>query len=203
MEHCAVERPSEKPSAVSDEELLTRLKSQDKEALATLYERYSKLVLTIGFRILRDRGEAEDLVQSVFLYLFQKPELFDPEKGGGRSWIIQIAYHRGFDRRTHLAHRQFYLGTELTVAPDTLSGGVDVEHETGLRLNGEQLLEAIAELPEKQRTTLELYFFAGMDWQEIGDRLGDSVDNVRHHYYRGLEKLRKNPSVRRLRGRSL
>jgi RNA polymerase sigma-70 factor, ECF subfamily len=198
-----VERPIERASAISDEELLTRLKRQDKDALALLYERYSRLILTIGFRILRDRGEAEDLVQTVFLYLFQRAELFDADKGTARSWVIQVAYHRAIDKRTYLARRQFYLGTDLTVPPDTLSGGADVERETGLRLNGEQLLEAIAELPEKQRTTLEQFFFEGRDWEEISKRLGDSVANVRHHYYRGLEKLRKNPSVRRLRGRNL
>jgi RNA polymerase sigma factor, sigma-70 family len=198
-----VESPIECASTTSDEVLLTRLKEQDRDALSLLFERYSRLILTIGFRILRDRGEAEDLVQNVFLYLYQKAERFNPERGNARTWIIQVAYHRALDKRTYLAHRQFYLGTDLTVPPDTLSGGADVERETGWRLNGEQLLDAIAELPEKQRTTLELFFFEGMDWQEISDRLGDTVANVRHHYYRGLEKLRKNPSVRRLRGKSL
>jgi RNA polymerase sigma-70 factor, ECF subfamily len=204
-----VDRPIERAAAASDEELLTRLKRQDRDALALLYERYSRLILTIGFRILRDRGEAEDLVQTVFLYLYQRAELYEAEKGAARSWILQVTYHRALDKRTYLARRQFYLGTDLTVPPDTLSGGADVEREAGLRLNGEQLLEAIAELPEKQRTTLELYFFEGSDWQEISERLGDSVANVRHHYYRGLEKLRKNPAiqrlkpVRRLRGRDL
>jgi RNA polymerase sigma-70 factor, ECF subfamily len=204
-----VDRPIERASAASDEELLTRLKQQDRDALALLYQRYSRLILTIGFRILRDRGEAEDLVQTVFLYLYQRAELYEAEKGAARSWILQVTYHRALDKRTYLARRQFYLGTDLTVPPDTLSGGTDVERETGLRLNGEQLLEAIAELPEKQRTTLELYFFEGRDWQEISQRLGDSVANVRHHYYRGLEKLRKNPAIQRLktvrhhRGRTL
>ncbi len=198
-----MDRPIERASSASDEDLLIRLKAQDRDALALLFERYSRLILTIGFRILRERGEAEDLVQSVFLYLFQRAELYKAERGGARSWIIQVAYHRALDKRTYLAHRQFYIGTDLTVPPDTLSGDTDVERETGLRLNGEQLLDAIAELPDKQRTTLELFFFEGMDWQEISDRLGDSVANVRHHYYRGLEKLRKNPSVRRLRGKNL
>jgi RNA polymerase sigma-70 factor, ECF subfamily len=208
-EHCAVDRPIERASAASDEELLVRLKQQDRDALALLYERYSRLILTIGFRILRDRGEAEDLVQTVFLYLYQRAELYEADKGAARSWILQVTYHRALDKRTYLARRQFYLGTDLIVSPDTLSGGADVEREAGLRLNGEQLLEAIAELPEKQRTTLELYFFEGSDWQEISERLGDSVANVRHHYYRGLEKLRKNPAIQRLkavrhhRGRTL
>ena len=195
-----MERPVEGTSATSDEELLTRLKAQDREALGILFDRYSRLVLAIGFRVLRDRGEAQDLLQTVFLYLFQKADRFNAERGSAKTWIIQIAYHRALDKRTYLAHRQFYLGTDLNVAPDTLSADEDVERETDLRLSGEHLFAAIGDLPEKQRVTLELFFFEGMDWQEIGDRLGDSVANVRHHYYRGLEKLRKNPSVRRLRG---
>ena len=194
-----MERLVDHSTAMTDEELLTRLKVQDREALALLFERYSRLILTIGFRILRERGEAEDLVQNVFVYLFQKAALFDAGKGEAKSWIIQVAYHRALDKRIYLAHRQFYLGTDLMVPPDILSGGGDVEHEIGLWLNREQLIEAIGKLPEKQRGTLEMYFFESLDWEEISERLKDSVANVRHHYYRGLEKLRKNPIVRRLR----
>lgn len=179
------ERSANPPSGMTDEEALTRLKAKDKDALEVLFERYSKMVLTIGFRILRDYGEAEEVAQNVFLYLYQKAELFHSEKGTARAWIAQVAYHRALDRREYLAHRQFYLGTDLTVPPDTLSGGNDVELEVGAKLKREQLLKAVEDLPEKQRKTLQLFFFEGLELSEISERLGEAVANVRHYYYRG------------------
>jgi len=190
-------------ATVADEEALNRLKSQDKEALALLYERHAQLVLKIAFRVLRDAGEAEELMHTVFLHLYQKAELFDAAKGGGKAWIVQTAYHRALDRREYLEHRQFYSGTDSAQLADTVSGGSNVEREVGARLDREQLLKAIEELPENQRQTLTLYFFEGMELREISERFGESFINVRHHYYRGLEKLRRNISVRRLRDRRL
>jgi RNA polymerase sigma-70 factor, ECF subfamily len=200
---CALEQPIEESSFVTDEEALNCLKEQDKDALALLFARYSKLTLKICYRVLRDFGEAEELTQNVFLHLFQKAERFDANKGSGKAWIIQTAYHRALDRREYLAHRQFYLGTDLSPLADTLSGGNDVEREVGSRLDREHLVKALAELPEKQRRTIELFFFEGFDLHEICERLEDSLINVRHHYYRGLDKLRKNTIVRHLRGRKL
>ncbi len=186
---------------MTDEDALDRLKMQDKDALALLYERYSKLTLKIAFRVLRDYGEAEELMQNVFLHLYQKAELFDASKGTGKAWIVQAAYHRALDRREYLEHRQFYFGTDFTLLADTLSGGNNVEREVGSKLNRERLLEALEDLPENQRVTLTLFFFEGLDLREISERLEDTFINVRHHYYRGLDKLRKNTIVRHLRER--
>lgn len=192
------ERSANPPSGMTDEEALTRLKAKDKDALEVLFDRYSKMVSTIGFRILRDYGEAEEVAQNVFLYLYQKAELFHSEKGTARAWIAQVAYHRALDRREYLAHRQFYLGTDLTVPPDTLSGGNDIELEVGSKLKRDQILKAVEDLPEKQRKTLLLFFFEGLELSEISERLGESVANVRHYYYRGLDKLRGSAVVQRL-----
>jgi RNA polymerase sigma-70 factor (ECF subfamily) len=202
-ECCSQEQSAKEPISVTDEEVLIRLKAQDKEALALLFDRYSRLILTIGFRVLRDYGEAEELVQSVFLYLYQKAELFQPDKGTAKSWITQAAYHRALDRRDYLVYRQFYLGTESEVLPDTLAADFDLEREIGSRLNREQLFKALEELPEKQRLTLTLNFFEGLELREIGERLGDSIANVRHNYYRGLDKMRKSALVRSLRDKKL
>jgi RNA polymerase sigma-70 factor (ECF subfamily) len=202
-EHRAVERPIEEPSLVTDEEALIRLKARDKDALALLFERYSRLVLAIGYRILRDYGEAEDLVQNLFLYLYQTADLYEAEKGSGRSWITQKAYSRALDRRDFLVHRQFYLGTDSKVQPDTLAGDFDLEREIASKLNRGQLLKALEELPDKQHLTLKLNFFEGLDMHEIGERLGESLAQVRHNYYRGLDKLRKSALVRSLRDRKL
>ena len=193
----------EGPQTVTDEEALIRLKAHDKDALALLFERYSRLVLTIGYRILRDYAEAEDVMQNLFLHLYQNAEEYDADKGSAKTWITQRAYSRALDRRDFLAHRQIYLGTDADAQPDTLVGDFDLERIMGSKLLREQLHMALAELPEKQRLTLVLNFFEGLNMREIGERIGDPVTHVRHHYYRGLEKLRKSAIVRSLRDKPL
>ncbi|MBT9330138.1 RNA polymerase sigma factor [Paracidobacterium acidisoli] len=189
------------PRCLSDENLLTALKGRDRDALAEVFQRYSRLVFSIGFRILRDAGEAEDLVQEVFLFLFQRAELFDEKKGGAKAWIVQIAWHRSLDRREYLHRRSFYSGTDVSTLSDTLTGTEDVEDDLASKLSRERLKEAFQSLSDRQRLTLELFFFEDLDLREIAARLDESFENVRHHYYRGLQKLRKDAFVEKLRGR--
>ena len=193
----------EEPQTVTDEEALIRLKAHDKDALTLLFARYSRLVLTIGYRVLRDFAEAEDVMQDVFIYLFENPELFDAEKGSAKTWITQKAYSRSLDRRDFLAYRQIYLGTDADTQPDSLVGDFDLERVMGSKLLRDKLHLALAELPEKQRLTLVLNFFEGLNMREISERIGDPITHVRHHYYRGLEKLRKSAVVRSLQGKTL
>jgi RNA polymerase sigma-70 factor, ECF subfamily len=184
---------------MTDEEALSRLKEEDRDALALLFERYSRLVMTIAFRVLRDRGEAEDLMQQVFINLFGKARDYDPDKGSAVAWITRLAYFQALNRRNFLSNRQFYVGTDFDSEVDSLAGEFDLEQEVGSKRNREQILRAMEDLTEKQRATLELSFFEGMTLREIGERLGDSLENIRHNYYRGLTKLRKNALVRNLR----
>src|ERR1700721_1935690 len=107
-----VEHSAKESVSVTDEEALVRLKAQDRDALALLFDRYSRLILTIGFRVLRDYGEAEELVQNVFLYLYQKADLFQPDKGTAKSWITKAAYNRALHRGDSLVSRKFYFGKE-------------------------------------------------------------------------------------------
>ncbi|KAA6465266.1 sigma-70 family RNA polymerase sigma factor [Acidobacteria bacterium AB60] len=176
------------PREVSDETLLGEVGRESKEALGLLFRRYRSVVLRVAQRILRDASEAEDLCQEVFLLLFQKAKLFDPRKGTASSWIIQIAYHRAMNRRQYLAHRQHYNSQEFD------------EQEAGGR--GQQLIDEIAarhllnrlreQLTEEQRETLELHFFEGYSLREIAEKTNRTLGNVRHHFYRGLERLRSN-----------
>lgn len=183
----------------TDEELMARIQEKDHRCLDLLYSRYARLVFGIALRIVSDRSEAEEVVQEVFLSLYQKALMFDPTKGSAKSWIVQIAFSRGRDRRTHLLRRGFYSGTDIESLDDTLQVEHDVEREVGLRIDFSHLLPAFEDLTPMQRTTLELFYFEGLELREIGERLNESLGNVRHHFYRGLERLRKSPAVKRLR----
>jgi RNA polymerase sigma-70 factor (ECF subfamily) len=183
---------AEAPGTPPDEDLLLRVQQQDEEALLLLFRRYHALVFSIGCRILRDdEGEAEDLVQEVFLHLFSKVRTFDPAKGAGRSWLVQVIYRRAFDRRGWLARRHFYSGTDLENNANALVEEGNLENEVIERLTVQQLRIAFDQLTDRQRETLEMFFFEGLTLAEIAERSGESVQNVRHHYYRGLEHLRQ------------
>ena len=82
---------------------------------------------------------------------------------------------------------------------DTLLGQSDVEREIGMRLDFSQLQCAFEDLTQVQRQTLEMFYFEGLELREISERLQEPFGNVRHHFYRGLERLRKSPAVKRLR----
>jgi RNA polymerase sigma-70 factor (ECF subfamily) len=186
------------PRTPSDEEAMARLQAQDTAALNLLFDRYARLVLGIALRILRDYGEAEEIVQEAFFYVYRKAALFDASKGTAKAWIVQIAFHRALDRKAHLARRGFYLGTDIDHLHDTLLGDSDVEREIGAEIDRVYLEKAFEELPEMQRRTLDLFYFHGFELREISARLNEPLGNVRHHFYRGLERLRKSAFVRKL-----
>ena len=183
----------------SDEELMARMQKKDPKGLDLLYGRYARLVFAIALRTLNDKSEAEEVVQEVFFSLYQKALLFDPSKGSAKGWVVQIAFSRARDRRAHLLRRGFYSGTDIESLDDTLLGEGDVEREVGLRIDFSHLLGASENLTEMQRRTLELFYFQGLELREISQRLNEPFGNVRHHLYRGLERLRKSPAVKRLR----
>lgn len=183
----------------TDEELMLRLRAQDCSALELLFKRYSRLVFGITLRILRNQSECEDVVQDVFFYVYQKSSLFDPAKGSAKGWIVQVAFSRAMDRRGSLARRAYYSSTNIELLGDTLLGPVDVEREVQTSLNRTYLERAFEDLPVVQRRTLEMFYFEGLELREISERLKESLGNVRHHYYRGLERLRRNSFVQSMR----
>jgi RNA polymerase sigma-70 factor (ECF subfamily) len=175
--------------------LLARSCAGDREALGLLFRRYAPLMRIVGERILHDAAEAEDLVQEVFLFVFRKAALFDPTRGSARSWLVQVTYHRAFDRRRYLASRRFYSNLELQEAilqakePAALPFFYENTLEAAL---GRDALGRIDEaLSEVQRQVLRLHFFEGYTVSEIASLTGQSVGNVRNHYYRALEKMRR------------
>jgi RNA polymerase sigma-70 factor, ECF subfamily len=178
---------------VSDESLIARICSGDRDALAALFERYARLTKTVASRILGDLTEAEDLVQDLFLFIQRKCAIFDSSKSTARSWIVQMAYHRALDRRRYLKARQFY--AEASVEENavhlvgTPTSESDYSAEVVFGRNG--LEKILSSLSLDQRETLRLHFFEGYTFAEISEKLGQPLGNVRHYYYRALQKLRQ------------
>jgi RNA polymerase sigma-70 factor (ECF subfamily) len=180
---------------ISDEVLMARIGDGDKEGLACLFHRYARLVRAVGYKILRDDSEADDLLQEVFLFIHQKSTVFDSSKSSARSWIVQMAYHRAIDRRRYLDSRHFYtqvdledVGNELS-SPGARAGRYENSIEEVLGRVG--LRKVFGVLSVIQRQTLGLHLLDGYTFEEIAAKLDQSRGNVKHHYFRGLEKLRK------------
>jgi len=168
---------------------MTCLQEGQSDALAVLFDRYQKLVLSIALKIVHDPGEAEDVTQTVFLDVYRAVAQFDPLKGTTKVWLMQYAYHRAINRRQHLQGREFYKNAEL----EELERRPAEAHATfGLSSPEIQALvrQGIDALSEKQKSVIEMACYEGLSMREIADRTKDSYVNVRHNYYRGLQKLR-------------
>jgi RNA polymerase sigma-70 factor (ECF subfamily) len=193
--------PSSVSGELADEMLIELVCSGDKEALASLFQRYARLVRSVAARILRDAAEAEDLAQDLFLFIHRKCGLFDRSKSSARSWIVQMTYHRAIERRRYLTTRQFYSRGQMQREAEVVVGIPATESDYSAKeVFGRNGLENVVEaLSEDQRETLRLHFFEGYTLTEIGTKLGQPLGNVRHHYYRALDKLRAQMSGANLR----
>jgi len=165
------------------------LQEEQSDALAVLFDRYQKLVLSIALKIVRDPGEAEDVTQIVFLDVYRAVGQFDPRKGNTRVWLMQFAYHRAINRRQHLQAREFYKSKELE---ELEFRPVEAHATLGLSSPETRALvrQSMDALSDTQKSVIEMACYEGLSMREIAERTGESFANVRHHYYRGLRKLR-------------
>ena len=171
---------------------MTHLRSGYHDALAVVVDRYQRLVWSVAQKIVHDEGEAEDVVQIVFLEFFQKMELFDSARGTLKVWLLQLAYTRSINRRYHLQRRQFYNQVEVDEQDVAQFSPAAV---SAFRLNSGEtarlVREVLATLNPSQRTAIELIAFEGLTFEELAKRTGETVANAKHHYYRGMMKLRE------------
>jgi RNA polymerase sigma-70 factor, ECF subfamily len=181
---------------VGDRELLYPLRASECSEIGALFERYSRLVLAIASRVLGDASEAEEVVQEVFLYLYRKPSLFDPCKGSLKAWIVQLTLSRALDRKSYLRRRRWWAADIESLE---LPQRTDLETQIEARLNRKHLERALAGLSQMQRRTIECFYFDGLDLREISQQLSQPIGNVRHHFYRGLRRLRQSAVIHSLR----
>ena len=181
---------AERPLHLTDEQLLAALQAGQNDALSVLFDRYHRLVYSIAMKIVRDAGEAEDVMQNVFFEIFRSVAQFDAAKGTCKVWLLQYAYHRAINRRQQLNAKNFYNQVRVE----------DAEPKTGHKesrfagfTQGELrhlIRQGLATLNSNQKRVIELASYEGLSMPEIAARTGESLVNVRHYYYRGLEKLR-------------
>jgi RNA polymerase sigma-70 factor (ECF subfamily) len=178
---------------LSDEALIARIRPGDEEATALLFRRYAQLVRVVSLRILHDEAEADDLVQDLFLFLHKNAAIYDNSKSTPRSWLVQMTYRKAISRRRYLAARGHYKNAELDCCVPGFAAAATPAYDSSIEalFGRERLKKVMGELTAEQHETLRLHFYEGYTLAEIGKKLGQSLGNVRHHYYRGLGKLRK------------
>jgi RNA polymerase sigma-70 factor (ECF subfamily) len=187
----------------SDTELVTDMLTGDGEALEDLIRRYARLVYRVAADILRDAAEAEDVTQEVFLEIYRKAHLYDASRGTVKVWLLQYAYHRTLRRKASLRRRVAYWGDPLEERDPFQAGRLCID--TRVRLDASPdgrprlftrdecrwLISAgLAQLPDRQRKTLELVCLEDLPLRDVAARLRVSLGCARHYYYRGLARLR-------------
>lgn len=205
--NASVPRPDavfEDLQGLPDEGLIDLLKAGCSEPIAILFARYRRLVFSISMKILRDVAEAEDVVQDIFLEIWEKAARFDSTRGTVKVWLIQYAYSRSLNRRREIALRQAkgngkngtaYREVEPSYVPDAVEK-LTIEKQL------DRITEAFQGLSLRQKEALQLVYFDGLSIKEVAERMRETVENVRHHYYRGLKRLREIlAGVRTLDGR--
>ena len=171
-------------AAGDDASLLAELQSGNQPAMATLYDRYSRLVYSVALRVLREPTAAEDVLQEVFMQLWRNPDSFTAARGALGAWLAVVARNRSIDvlRRRRTA-------TSVDDLPLVAPGNLADEAERNTLM--QRARASIQQLPREQRKTLEMAFFDGLTHSEIAEMTGDPLGTVKTRIRTALLSVRK------------
>ncbi len=173
--------------------LLQRVAGGDRVAFAELYDSLSARAFGLILRVLVDRSQSEEVLQEVFLEIWQSAGRFTPNRGQGRSWVLTIAHRRAVDRvrsSQSSADRDVRAGfRDMDVAYDAVSEKVE------LKMEGRRVVDALAALPEAQKEALTLAYFGGYSQSEIATLVGAPLGTVKTRMRDGLSRLRMEMGV--------
>jgi RNA polymerase sigma-70 factor (ECF subfamily) len=173
-----------------DDALLVAIQGRDHDALTALYDRYGRLAFGLAYRLLGERGIAEDVVQEAFLNVWRRAAGFEVGRGSARSWLMSIVHNLAIDRRRG---RQRYTWTD--VALDDVEGMLnDDEGDTfaivSQSIEAERIQFALQSLPDEQRHAIALAYFSGLTQQEIAEQTGSPLGTVKSRMRLGLRRMR-------------
>ena len=170
--------------SVDDAATLARIGQHDESAMEEIFQRYSGPVYSVALRVLHDTGQAEDVLQEVFLQLWRNPGAFVQDRGSLGAWLIVVARNRSIDL---LRRRKPSDSVEDVI----LASPVNVADEAERNVMMEKVRRVLAELPPDQRKSLELAYFEGLSHTEIASRTGDPLGTVKTRIRQALITLRK------------
>jgi len=170
-----------------DAALIRSLQSGCEESFDVLFARYWKLVFAIAWKILRQRNEAEDIVQEVFLAIYLQRDRYESSRGSVKTWIVQFAHFKALMKRRYIQSRELVNLDEFSEFESGLSRFAAFQ---GVLERATYVEECLAVLNPRQRRTIELVHFDGYTLQETAAVLKQSLANTRNIYYRGMKALR-------------
>jgi RNA polymerase sigma-70 factor (ECF subfamily) len=172
---------------VGDGALVVAIGRWREEALAEVFRRHAGAVHALARRVLGDGTAAEEVVQEVFLRLWNQPERFDADRGSLRSFLLAQAHGRAVDLyRSDSSRRR----REQADALRSAEGGYDIEREVWDLAVAEQVQEAVKCLPEDERRAIELAYFGGHTYREVAVLLSQPEGTVKSRIRSGLKRLR-------------
>ena len=182
--------PAALESRQADQASLARIARGDQAAFAELYDRHARLVYSLALRILQDRADAEDIVQEVFAQVWAQAARYDASRGAVAAWMLTLTRSRAIDRlRTKRARREAATEADAIERVMDLAAAQDLE-----LLSAEQvtrLQRALQELPDVQRTALELAYYEGLTHVEVAAKLGEPLGTVKTRIRQAVIKLRE------------
>ncbi len=180
--------PEDAPADDAVAGLLLRTADGDQRAFAELYDTLSPRVFGLIRRVLVNPAQSEEVLQEVFLEIWQSASRFAPNKGQGRTWVMTIAHRRAVDRvraSQSSADRDVRAGLrDIGVAHDSVAEQVE------LGMDGEKVVAALGGLPEAQREALVLAYFGGYSQNEISVLIGAPLGTIKTRMRDGLTRLR-------------
>ena len=172
----------------TDQQLIDKTKNRDKAAFREIYSRFSQLVFNLVYRVLKDREETEEVVQEVFLQIWNKSDTYDSTRGALSTWIINISRSRSIDRLRALGKREH--STDLN--EETLNSKYDFSRIIENREERRKVIqEALDSLPEDQRIAIEMVYFDGFTHVETAEKLNEPVGTIKTRLRLGIAKLRE------------
>jgi RNA polymerase sigma-70 factor (ECF subfamily) len=172
------------PATGDDSALLALVQSGDERAMASLFDRYSKLVYSVALRVLRDPSAAEDVLQEVFMQIWRNPDSFTAARGSLGGWLSVVSRNRSIDT---LRRKRPSVDVDDVPLASNFNLADDAERNSLMEL----ARTVIHKLPTEQRKTLEMAFFDGLTHSEIAEMTGDPLGTVKTRIRSGLLTLRK------------
>jgi RNA polymerase sigma-70 factor (ECF subfamily) len=172
----------------SDAELIAAVDRRDEAAMRELYERHGRAVFGLSCRALGDTNRAEEVLQDVFVRLWQRPERFDPNRGELRSFLLRESHSRAVDRvRSDSARLRREDRHELEHG--RMRQADDIEREVCDLIRSERIKDAIAALSPPEREAITLAYFGGHTYREVARMLDEPEGTIKGRIRLGLHKL--------------
>jgi RNA polymerase sigma-70 factor, ECF subfamily len=175
--------------------LFQRIVARDTAALADLYDRHSRLLFGLILRIVRDRAEAEEILQEVFVRVWTRAELYDPRLGGPTPWLVRLARNCAIDRLRARRVREAVNGPAFDESmPEPPASDAAIQTPEALVVEDERrgkVIDALASLPPEQRRLIEAAFFEGHTHSELAKRFGLPLGTVKTRIRTGMIAMRQ------------